>query len=142
MGLNSFVNSVDLLHRELDVESLRYQVTANNIANSEVPNFKRQSLNFESELKRAFEARDNEHESFTMITSDARHIESSKTGDWRSVEPRRVTDYTTVSKANGNNVDAEEEAMKLVQIQMQYKLLTQLESFEFKQVETAMKAIR
>ena len=30
--MNSFSNSVDLLHRALDVESLRYQVTANNIA--------------------------------------------------------------------------------------------------------------
>ena len=61
--------------------------------------------------------------------------------DWRSVEPRRVTDWTTVSKANGNNVDAEQEAMNIVQIQMQYRLLTQLESFEFSQVNTAMKKI-
>ena len=41
MGMNSFVNSVDLLSRALDVQSLRYQVTANNIANSEVPNYKK-----------------------------------------------------------------------------------------------------
>ncbi len=140
--MNSFVNSVDLLHRELDVQSLRYQVTANNIANSEVPNYKKQSVNFESELKKAFEARDNEHNSFKMITSDARHIQSETPRDWRSVEPRRTTDYLTTSKANGNNVDAEEEAMNLVQIQMQYRLLTQLESFEFGQITTAMKSVR
>ncbi len=142
MGINSFVNSVDLLHRELDVESLRYQVTANNIANSEVPNYKRQSVNFESELKKAFEARDNAHDTFEMQTSDPRHIKSDKPGNWRSVDARRVTDYTTTSKSNGNNVDAEEEAMNIVQIQMQYRLLTQLESFEFNQVQTAMKSIR
>lgn len=142
MGMNSFVNSVDLLQRQLDVEGLRYQVTANNIANSEVPNFKRQSVNFESSLKKAFEARDNEHNSFKMQTSDPRHIHSEKAGDWRKVEPRRVTDYTTSSKANGNNVDAEEEAMNIVQIQMQYKLLTSLESFQFHQVDVAMKSIR
>ena len=74
MGMNSFSNSVDLLHRALDVSSLRYQVTANNIANSEVPNYKRQSVNFESELKRAFESRDNSGEGFRMITTDPRHI--------------------------------------------------------------------
>ena len=142
MGMNSFVNSVSLLHRELDVQSLRYQVTANNIANSEVPNFKRQSVNFESELARAFESRDNEHNSFTMQTADPRHIQSEQPKDWKKVEPRRVTDYTTTSKANGNNVDAEEEAMNLVQIQMQYALLTRLESFQFKQVDMAMKPIR
>lgn len=140
--MNSFVNSVDLLHRELDVQSLRYQVTANNIANSEVPNYKKQGVNFESELKKAFESRDNEHNSFKMITADERHIQSETPRDWKSVEPRRVTDYMTTSKANGNNVDAEEEAMNLVQIQMQYRLLTQLESFEFGQITTAMKSVR
>lgn len=140
--MNSFVNSVDLLHRELDVQSLRYQVTANNIANSEVPNYKKQSVNFESELKKAFESRDNEHNSFKMVTTDSRHIQSETPRDWRTVEPRRVTDYVTTSKANGNNVDAEEEAMNLVQIQMQYRLLTQLESFEFGQMTTAMKSVR
>ena len=54
--MNSFTRSIDLLQREMDVTSLRYQVTANNLANSEVPNFKRSTVNFESELKRAFES--------------------------------------------------------------------------------------
>ena len=142
MGMNSFVNNVDLLQRALDVQSLRYQVTANNIANSEVPNYKRQQVNFESELKRAYESIENEHNSFKMQTSDSRHIQSSVPKDWRSVEPRRTTDWYSTSKANGNNVDAEEEAMNIVQIQMQYRLLTQLENFEFSQINTAMKSIR
>ncbi len=141
MGMNNFVNSVDLLQRALDVQSLRYQVTANNIANSEVPNYKRQVVNFESELARAFESRDNEHNSFKMRTADSKHIESEQPRDWRKVEPRRVTDWVSTSKANGNNVDAEQEAMNLVQIQMQYQLLTRLENFEFGQVDIAMKKI-
>lgn len=140
--MNSFVNSVDLLHRALDVQSLRYQVCANNIANSGVPNYKRQSVNFESELKKAFESRDNEHNSFKMITTDSRHVQSEQPRDWRDVEPRRVTDYATTAKANGNNVDAEQEAMNIVQVQMQYQLLSQLESFEFNQLTTSMKSIR
>ena len=138
MGMNSFVDSVDLLHRGLDVATLRYQVSANNIAMSEVPNYKKQTVNFESELKRAFYSRDNASDSFKMQTSDSRHIESEVPRDWRAVEPRRVTDYTTTSKANGNNVDAEEEAMNITKIQMQYRLLSQLTSFEFSQVKTAM----
>ena len=141
MGMNNFVNSVDLLHRALDVQSLRYQVTANNIANSEVPNYKKQYVNFESELARAFQSRDNDHNSFHMITTDERHVQSERPRDWHDVEPRRVTDYLTTAKANGNNVDAEQEAMNLVQIQMQYQLLTRLENFEFSQVNIAMKKI-
>ena len=54
--MNSFTRSVDLLSRAMDVNSLRYQVSANNLANSEVPNFKRSVVNFESELKRAIDS--------------------------------------------------------------------------------------
>ena len=45
MGMNNFFDSVDLLHRALDVQNLRYQVSANNIAMSEVPNYKKQYVN-------------------------------------------------------------------------------------------------
>jgi flagellar basal body rod protein FlgB len=37
------------------------------------------------------------------------------------------------------NVDAETEANNILQIQMQYKLLTQLTNFEFSQLSIAMK---
>jgi len=139
MGMNDFVNSVDLLQRAMDVETLRYQVSANNLANSEVPNYKSQSVNFESELKKAFDSRDNDYDSFHLITTDDRHFQSEQPRDWRNVEPRRVTDYTTTSKANGNNVDAEEEAMNITKIQMQYRLLTQLQNFQFSQIKIAVK---
>lgn len=139
--MNSFVNSVDLLHRALDVTTLRYQVSSNNLANSETPNYKKQYVNFESELARAFKSRDNDHEAFHMTTTDPRHIQSTQPKDWRDVEPRRVTDFLTTSDANGNNVDAEEEAMNIVQLQMEYELLTRLENFEFSQVKTAMQKL-
>ena len=139
MGMNTFFDSIDLLHKSLDVETLRYQVTANNLANSEVPNYKKQYVNFESELKRAFESRDNQDNAFHMEATDPRHIKSDGPVDWRTVEPRRVTDWQTTAKANGNNVDAEEEAMNVTKIQMQYRLLTQLENFEFSQIKTAIK---
>lgn len=137
--MNSFTRSVDLLQREMDVTSLRYQVSANNLANSEVPNFKRSTVNFESELKRAFESEKAAENGFHLTTNDPRHIQINTPIDYRSVEPRRVLDYTTTSKANGNNVDAETEANNILQIQMQYRMLTSLTSFEFEQVTTAMK---
>ena len=137
--MNTFTRSVDLLQRAMDVTSLRYQVTANNLANSEVPNFKRSVVNFESELKRAFESEEKAKKGFQLTRTDSRHIELNKPYDYRDVEPRRVVDYTTTAKANGNNVDAETEANNILQIQMQYKLLTQLTNFEFSQLSIAMK---
>ena len=137
--MNSFTRSIDLLQREMDVTSLRYQVTANNLANSEVPNFKRSVVNFESELKNALDSEEIAKNSFKLTTTNDRHIQINTPYDYHQVEPRRVVDYTTQAKANVNNVDAETEANNILQIQMQYRLLTQLTSFEFEQVNVAMK---
>lgn len=136
--MNSFSRSVDLLHRAMDASTLRYQVSANNLANSEVPNFKRSSVNFESELKRALDSEKVAKDTFQMTTTDERHISSTGVRDYRDVEPRRVTDYLTTSKANGNNVDAEQEAMEILKTQMNYQLLTQMQAFEFSQIKIAM----
>lgn len=137
--MNDFTRAVDLLHRTMDATALRYQVTANNLANSEIPNFKRTTVNFESELKRAFESEKKARDGFQLTRTDDRHIPLSEPYDYRSVEPRRVLDYTTTSKPNGNNVDAETEANNILQIQMQYRLLTQITNFEFSQINTVLK---
>jgi flagellar basal-body rod protein FlgB len=123
----------------MDVNSLRYQVSANNIANAEVPNYKRQTVNFESELKRAFDSeKDTEHR-IQLTRTDEKHIQIDSPVDFRTVEPRRVTDWESTANANGNNVDAEFEAMNVLKLQMSYRLLTQLQSFEFSQLRTAMR---
>lgn len=136
--MNSFSRSVDLLHRAMDVSTLRYQVSANNLANSEVPNFKRTVVNFESELKRAIESTENADDSFQMLRSDERHLSSSTPRNYQDVEPRRVLDYATTAKANGNNVDAETEAMEILKTQLNYQLLTQMQNFHFQQMKIAL----
>ncbi len=137
--MNSFTRSVDLLSRAMDVNSLRYQVSANNIANAEVPNYKRQEVNFESELKKAFESEADSAHRMKLTVTDDRHIQLNEPYDYREVEPRRVTDWTTTANANGNNVDPESEAMNIMKIQLNYRLLAQLENFEFSQMKTVMK---
>lgn len=137
--MNTFTRSVELLHRAMDVNSLRYQVSANNIANSEVPDYKRQTVNFESELKRAFESEADKAHKFELTRTDSRHFALEEPYDWKTVEPRRVTDWTTTADANGNNVDAEYEATVVLKTQMNYRLLAQLQNFEFSQVKLAMR---
>ncbi len=137
--MNTFTRSVELLHRAMDVNTLRYQVSANNIANSEVPNYKRQQVNFESEFKRAFDSEIEAKNGFQLATAGPRHLQINTVYDWRDVEPRRVTDWQTTANANGNNVDAEFEATNILKIQMQYRLLSQLQGFEFSQVKLAMR---
>ena len=50
--MNTFTRSIDLLQRALDVNTLRYQVSANNIANADVPNYKRTAVNFEKKWRK------------------------------------------------------------------------------------------
>ncbi len=137
--MTGFTKTVDLLHRALDVSSTRYEVTANNLANSEVPNFKRTDVNFETELKRALESEANAKNAFALTTTDSRHIKNNTYTDYRTVEPRRVTDYLSTVKANGNNVDAEQEAMNVLKTQMNYQLLTQLQNFQFSQMKVVLR---
>lgn len=139
--MNSFSRSIDLLQRA-DVNSLRYQVTADNIANSGVQNFKRSSVNFESELKRAFESQENARNSFDLARTDSKHLSIHNVIDPASVKPRRVVDWASMENSNGNSVNVETEAMNVIKIQMQYRLLSQLENFEFSQVRTAMQPNR
>ena len=95
--------------------------------------------NFESEIKRAFEYEKKAKNGFQFTKTDPRHLDFNEVYDYRDVEPRRVVDYISTAKANGNNVDAETEANNILQIQMQYRLLTQLTSFHFSQLNVAMK---
>jgi len=135
---SSFGKTVDLLHRAMDVATLRRQVIANNIANSEVPNFKRSTVNFESSLKRALESEELEPV-LPMATTDPRHIKSWQSVDYRSVEPRRVLDYLTSSKNNGNNVDPEQELMDSLSNQLFYTLQTQAVAHQFNQVNLVLR---
>ncbi len=137
--MNSFTKTIDLLHRAMDVNTLRYGVSANNLANSGVPNFKRTMVNFETELKRALDSEKSARGQFSLAVNNSRHIASDGVIDYRSVEPRRVLDYTSTAKANGNNVDPEQEAMELLRIQLNYQLLTQMQSFQFSQVNSVLK---
>ncbi len=140
--MNSFTRSVDLLQRALDVNTLRYQVSANNIALADVPNYKRTAVNFESELKKAFESEEKAKNAFELNTYSPLHFKINNVIDYRTVEPQRTVDYLSTEKANGNNVNVETEAMNIVKVEMQYKMLALLQNYEFSQVKTAMSAIR
>ena len=135
--LNSFDKTVDMLHRSMDVSLLRRDVIANNIANADTPNFKRSVVNFESSLKRAIESES--YDGLEAEMTDPRHIPFNRPVDYRSVMPRRVLHYLTTSDNNGNNVDLEEENMLALHNQLSYNLMVQAVSFEFAQVNSALR---
>jgi flagellar basal-body rod protein FlgB len=133
----AFGRNLEMLTREMEVSTLRRNVIANNIANAGTPNFKRSDVNFESQLKRAL---DSEITSgFPQMVTNERHIPFDRVMDYRDVRPRRVLDYLTEAKNNGNNVDIEEESMNAVSIQLLYNALAQSVSSAIQRVNIVLR---
>ena len=136
--MNTFARSIDLLHRAMDVSTVRRQVIANNLANADVPNFKRSVVNFESELKRALDS-ENKRPPLELNMTHEKHMPGYKARDYRDVQIRRVLDYVSTYGNNGNNVDPEQEFMLATQNQMSYTLFAQAAAFEFSQINQVLR---
>ena len=135
---NSFSKSIDLLHRGMSTSSLRGSVIGDNLANADVPNFKRTNVNFESQLKRALDT-EKQRPALELNRTHQMHFPNWEPLDYQDVRPRRVLDYVSQSNNNGNNVDPEEEFSLLLKNQMHYMLLAQMATFEFSQVNMVLR---
>jgi flagellar basal-body rod protein FlgB len=120
---NSFGRTLDILHRTMDVNLMRQDVIANNIANADTPDFKRGAVNFEAELEDALRSQ-REQPRFSAARTHQDHIGFHEEIDYRTVTPRRYTDYATTADNNGNNVNIEQESMNLVNNQLMYQMMT------------------
>ena len=136
--MNTFTKTVDLLHRAMSANVVRRAVIADNIANANVPNFKRSDVNFESELKRALDS-EKQKPALELTRTHSAHFNNFRERDYRDVQIRRVLDYTSTYNNNGNNVDPEQEFMASLQNQMSYMLLANAVSFEFNQVNSVLR---
>lgn len=132
-----FGKNVEILNRAMDVSTLRRRVIADNLANGDTPNFKRSTLNFESELKRALSSE--KVRTMEGALTDSRHIPFNRPQDWRQVQPRKVLDYLSTADNNGNNVDVEVEGMLALQNQMNYNLLATAITNQFNQISLVLR---
>lgn len=121
-----FMKTQDLLERGMNNSIFKRKVISDNIANADVPHFKRSEVIFESMIKRAIESEKIEavKEVPTQI-SDERHIQFFKPLDYREVQPKANTDYLTTMRADGNNVDVEKEVVEASNSQMQYMMMAE-----------------
>ncbi len=135
---SSMMGTNYILEKSLDVESLRKKVIADNVANVDVPHFKRSEVNFESELKRALDNNKytNENRVPALIT-DNRHIPFFVEWDIKSVQPRINLDYSTSMRNDGNNVDIEKEMVDAAKNKMRYDALVAALNHNFKMIKLA-----
>ncbi|MGV7931005.1 MAG: flagellar basal body rod protein FlgB [Spirochaetota bacterium] len=128
-----------LLERGLDVESTRRNVIANNIANVDVPHFKRSEVNFESELQRVIREKADPSNRFQARMTDERHIPFHVERDVRGVRPRINLDYSTTLRNDGNNVDIEKETVDAAKTQMRYNAYVNMLNQNYKVLKLAMR---
>jgi flagellar basal-body rod protein FlgB len=105
----------------LDVNVLRHEAIASNLANVETPNYKRLDVSpsFESQLRQAVGASDT-----TQITN---------------LQPSLTEDYSASSgRSDGNTVQLESEMLKLNQNTVEHGLETQLVSNELMRMRMAI----
>lgn len=128
INTNAF-DYINVLDRAADASWLRNEAISNNIANVDTPNYKRQDVAFESELKKALG-----YNRYQTMDSKVDNVKTSR------LSPQVYTDYSDYSyRLDGNNVDIENENVMLAENQLKYQgLLTSINQ-EFTNLQSVMK---
>lgn len=114
---------IHFLEKGLKTDTIKKEVIANNIANVDVPNFKRSEVAFEVQLKRILEKQKQIEEEPPLLTIHPEHISKRSIPHWKEIKPKVYIDYLSTMRNDGNNVDIEDEVMKLNRTQLHYSLL-------------------
>jgi flagellar basal-body rod protein FlgB len=97
---------ITALSKQLDATALNQRVIANNVANINTPGFKKSTVSFADQLKRAIG-----HKTPMLLTNNSRHIGGAIS--IQKVTPLTVQEKTTTMVYNQNNVDIDEEMVNL-----------------------------
>ncbi|HZK43328.1 MAG TPA: flagellar basal body rod protein FlgB [Syntrophomonadaceae bacterium] len=124
-----------LLNKSMDTASIRNTVIADNIANINTPNFKRNEVIFEEKLQ---EALLNSNKSIEMYTTNKRHIFVQSDQNFCKLEPEIVEMNDISFRNDGNNVDIDVESARLAKNKLFYDSLTQSMTNEFKLLRLAI----
>lgn len=125
-GVYSYINVLD---KAADASALRNELIANNIANQDTPGFKRQDVDFEKQLSQALK-----NQRYTSIDSKVKNLNLSH------LKGRVYTDYGDFSyRMDENNVDPEQEQVKLAANQLKYQGLMAALNNEFSNLKSVMK---
>ena len=123
---------VDLLQQGLSAAWTRNAVIRNNIANVETPGFKASDVEFESLIASAIEG-----SRFKGTKTHPRHIDIGA-GNIESIRPLVVEREHTSMRMDENNVDIEDENVKLAQNSLYYNTLIEKMNSELRRLLMAI----
>lgn len=118
------------LQRELDLRLVRNQLISSNVANVDTPGYKARDLDFSRVLA-------GETEQLALRTRDERHLTDGEDGTGLPVRQSAGT-----ARPDGNNVQIEEEMLKLTQNNIEYNALVQFISKYLSGVRRTIESIK
>lgn len=133
----SLEQQVAVYSQALNLRAQRHQVLASNIANADTPNYKARDFNFETAMQNAMAGRQSGGE-VAMARTQAGHMAGHMAGAGGSGLAKLLYRGETQSAVDGNTVDMDVERTQIADNAMQYQILTQLVSDEFKGIRSAL----
>ena len=131
---NNLFKSVDFMQRGLSAAWTRNAVIRNNIANVETPNFKASDVEFESHLARAIQ-----EPRFIGTKTHPGHRDIGCYNNIDSVTPQIIKRRDDLSmRMDGNNVDIEDENVKLAQNSLYYNTVVEKMNSELRRLRSAI----
>ncbi len=118
------------LQKELDLRVTRNQLISSNVANVDTPGYKARDLDFSRILA-------GEAEKLSLRVTDDRHMPESEV-----IGTTPVRQSTETSRPDGNNVQIEEEMLKLTQNNIEYNALVQFVSKYLSGVRRTIESIK
>lgn len=120
---------VNVLQKAADASALRNEVLSNNIANVDTPGYKRQDVDFETQLRRALRST-----RFKSVDARVGNINLSE------LNARVYTDSPGYSyRLDGNNVDIDTEGTEIAANQIKYNGLSTSWNQEFANLKLVLK---
>lgn len=110
-------NVMTALNKQLDATALNQKVIANNVANVNTPGFKKSTVSFTEQLRKALNRKE-----AVLLTTDSRHIGGF--AKINEVTPAAVQEKTTAMVYNQNNVDIDQEMVNLAANTLIYEFST------------------
>ena len=120
---------INVLDKAMDASWIRNEAISNNISNADTPGYKRQDVDFETQLAKAMHS--------SRYTSVDAKVHNLKLNHLYPIIHRDYSGYSY--RLDGNNVDPDTEAVYLAKNQVVYQGLEASVNQEFKNIMAVLK---
>jgi flagellar basal-body rod protein FlgB len=132
-----FGSTVDMLANAISGADLEHQAIAQNIANVNTPNYRRQTVSFKDALAAA-EGEPLDGDGMTLKVDSDRQFGGDGLTAGQPFDPQMQTDDTDQMRVDGSNVDVDQEMAQLSQNSGYSQTMSQLLQVQFMRLREAI----